>query len=137
MLPKHSQKTFSVYKFPSKHVSVWCQKKYLHCTISWRATATFLKHFGRKCLYISVYLPKKTFAWKGWVIRFHLVVWGLVADWIIFLSSLLGFRNFFYFNWHFSKFSYFSVFRYFHQYWNAGIFQIIWTSKVRLWQSFS
>ena len=32
MLPKHSQKTFSVYKFSSKHVSVWCQKKHLHCT---------------------------------------------------------------------------------------------------------
>ena len=27
MLPKHSQKRFSLYKFPSKHVSVWCQKK--------------------------------------------------------------------------------------------------------------
>ena len=34
MLPKHNQKTFSVYKFSSKHVSVWCQKKHLHCTIS-------------------------------------------------------------------------------------------------------
>ena len=27
MLPKHSQKSFSVYKFSSKHVSVCCQKK--------------------------------------------------------------------------------------------------------------
>ena len=30
MLPKHSQKTFSVYKFSSKHVSICCQKKNLH-----------------------------------------------------------------------------------------------------------
>ena len=28
MLPKHSQKTFSVYKFSSKHVSAWCKKKH-------------------------------------------------------------------------------------------------------------
>ena len=28
MLPQHSQKPFSVYEFSSKHVSVWCQKKY-------------------------------------------------------------------------------------------------------------
>ena len=27
MLPKHSQKTFSLYKFSGKHFSVWCQKK--------------------------------------------------------------------------------------------------------------
>ena len=34
MLPKHYQKSFSLYKFFRKHVSVWCQKKHLHCTIS-------------------------------------------------------------------------------------------------------
>ena len=64
MLPKHSQKTFSVYKFSSKHVSVWCQKKHLHCTISWRPRTAFLKHFESKCLYISVYLRKKIFVPK-------------------------------------------------------------------------
>ena len=33
-LSKHCQKSFSLYKFSSKHVSVWWQKKHLHCTIS-------------------------------------------------------------------------------------------------------
>ena len=33
MLPQHSQKPFSLYRNSSKHVSVWCQKKHLHCTI--------------------------------------------------------------------------------------------------------
>ena len=64
MLPKHSQKTFLVYKLSSKHVSVWCQKKNLHCTISWRPRTTFLKHFASKSLYIYVYLSKKIFVWK-------------------------------------------------------------------------
>ena len=36
MLPQHSQKPFWLYKFSSKHVSVWCQKKYFGCIISWR-----------------------------------------------------------------------------------------------------
>ena len=61
MLPQHSQKPFSLYKFSSKHVSVWCQKKYLHCTISWRPGTAFLKHFESKGLYIPIYLPKKKF----------------------------------------------------------------------------
>ena len=34
MLPQHSQKLSSLYKFSSKHFPVWCQKKHLHCTIS-------------------------------------------------------------------------------------------------------
>ena len=56
MLPQHSQKPFWLYKFSSKHISVLCQKKYLHCTISWRTKTAFLKHFESKCLYISIYL---------------------------------------------------------------------------------
>ena len=56
-----SQKPLWLYKFSSKHVSVWCQKKHLHCTISWRSKTAFLKHFENKCLYISVYLHKKSF----------------------------------------------------------------------------
>ena len=59
MLPRYYQKSFSFYKFSSKHISVWCHKKYLHCTISWRSRTAVLKHFESKCLYISVYLPKK------------------------------------------------------------------------------
>ena len=64
MLPQHSQKSFSLYKLFSKHVSVWCQKKHLQkwcSTISWRALTTLLKHSESKCLYISVYLRKKIF----------------------------------------------------------------------------
>ena len=56
MLPKHCQKYFWLYKFLKKHVSVWCQKKHLDCTISWNTRTEFLKHFESKCLYISVYL---------------------------------------------------------------------------------
>ena len=64
MLPKHCQKSFSLYKCFRKHVSVWCQKKHLHCTISWHPKTAFLKHFGSKCLHISVYLIKKIFVPK-------------------------------------------------------------------------
>ena len=55
MLPKHSQKPFSLYKFFGKHVFVWCQRKHLHCTISWHQRNAFLRHFESKCLHISVY----------------------------------------------------------------------------------
>ena len=61
MLPQHSQKPFWLYKYSSKHISVWCQKEHLHCTISWRPRNSFLKHFERKCLYVSAYLCKKIF----------------------------------------------------------------------------
>ena len=54
MLPKDSQKSFLVYKFSSKYVSVWCQEDYLDCTISRRRRTTFLMRFESKCLYISV-----------------------------------------------------------------------------------
>ena len=64
MLPKHCQKSFWLYKFFRKHVSVWCQKKHLHCTISWHPRTAFLKHFESKFLYISVYLIKKIFVPK-------------------------------------------------------------------------
>ena len=50
MLPKHCQKSFWLYKFFRKHVSVWCQKKHLHCTISWHWRTALLKHFESKCL---------------------------------------------------------------------------------------
>ena len=64
MLPKHRQKTLSFYEFSSKHVSVWRQKKHLHCPISWSPRTTFLKHFESKYVYISVYLPQKIFVSK-------------------------------------------------------------------------
>ena len=64
MPPKHCQKPFSLYKFFRKHVCVWCQKKHLRFSISWHPRTAFLKHFGSKCLYISVYLIKKIFVPK-------------------------------------------------------------------------
>ena len=64
ILPKHNKKPFSLYKFSSKHISVWCQKKNLQWTISWHPRTAFFKHFESKCLYISVYLFKKIFVPK-------------------------------------------------------------------------
>ena len=61
MLPKHGQKPFWLYKFSGKHVSVWCQKKYLPYTISWRPGTAFLKHFERKFLCICIYLLIRRF----------------------------------------------------------------------------
>ena len=85
ILPKYSQKNFSVYKFSNKHVYFSCQKKHLHCTISWRPRTTFLKHFESKCLYISVNLPEKMFATKTWP---DVLVYGVGRGWIIFLKRL-------------------------------------------------
>ena len=83
MLPKHSQKPFWLYKFSSKHVSVWCQKKYLHYAISWRPITAFLKHFESKCLYISIYLlKKKLFLRRSKVWPCGMVVGGgMEGDW--------------------------------------------------------
>ena len=62
--PNTAKSFLAVYKFFSKHVSVCCQKKHLHCTISWRPRTAFSKHFESKCQYISVYPPKKNFVSK-------------------------------------------------------------------------
>ena len=61
ILLEHCLKSFWLYKFFRKHVSVWCQKNHLRCTISWHPISAFLKHFESKCLNISVYLIKKIF----------------------------------------------------------------------------
>ena len=61
ILPQHSQKPFWLYKYSSKQIPVWCQKRHLHFTISWRPRTAFLKHFKSKCLYTSVYFRKKIF----------------------------------------------------------------------------
>ena len=61
MFPQHDQKLFSFYDFSSIRVSVWCQKKHFHCTISWTLIISILKYFENKCMYISVYLCKKIF----------------------------------------------------------------------------
>ena len=64
MLPKDCQKFFLLYKFFRKLFSVWCQKKHLHCAISWQRRTAFLKYFESNFLYISVYLIKKIFVPK-------------------------------------------------------------------------
>ena len=71
ILPKHSQKNFSVYKFSKKHVSISSQKKYLHCTISWRPRTTFLK--ADICIFL--YTSLRNFCFKD--SRFYLVVRGV------------------------------------------------------------
>ena len=84
MLPQHSQKPFSLYKFSGRHVFVWCQKKYLHCTLSWRPRTAFLMN-----LQMSVYFyisPYKNVCSRD-VVRFYLKVVGLRGDWIISLRQ--------------------------------------------------
>ena len=46
----------SLYKFSRKHISGWCPKKSLHCSISRRPRTAFSKHRESKCLYIPVHL---------------------------------------------------------------------------------
>ena len=65
ILLKHSQKNFD------KHVSVSCQKKHLHCTISWHPRFTFLK----ASIWIFVYTSLRNFCFKD--SRFYLVLWGV------------------------------------------------------------
>ena len=67
MLPQHSQEPFWLYKFFRKYVSVWYQKKYLRCAISWCPRTAFMKHFESKCLYISIHLLKRIFLSKTWL----------------------------------------------------------------------
>ena len=62
MIPSHNTvKSLSDFtNFPAD-MFVSCQKKYLHCTLSWRPIIAFLKHFESKCLYITIYLLMKMF----------------------------------------------------------------------------
>ena len=79
-------KKIRLYKFSRKHVSVWFQKEYLHCIISWHPRTAFLKHFESKCLYISIYLLKKIlFPRHRDIVMFYLVGGRTGGDWINFL----------------------------------------------------
>ena len=49
--PTIQPKIHSLYKFSSKHVSGWCQKKILHCTISRHPRNAFSELFVRKFLF--------------------------------------------------------------------------------------
>ena len=75
MLPKHSQKPFSLYKFSSKNVSIWCQKKHLHCTISWDTRTAFLNTLkANVCIFLYISLRQFLFKRRS---RFYLAVWRL------------------------------------------------------------
>ena len=59
--PVTQPKTELTVEISSKHVSGWCQKKHLHCTVFTRPRTTFSKHLESKCLYIPVNIRKKIF----------------------------------------------------------------------------
>ena len=92
MLPRHCQKPFSIYKFLTKNVSVWCQKKHLHCTFldpqvlySWNTLKANVCIF----LYISlrkVLFQRRSKIWSGGMGKVGVglgVEWG----WIFSLKS--------------------------------------------------
>ena len=76
MLLQYSQRPFWLSKVSSRLVYAWCQRKHLHCTISWRARTAFLKYFESKCLYFLYMSVRKIFPKD--VVTFFLmrVVWG-------------------------------------------------------------
>ena len=86
MLPQHSQK-LTLQIFQQTCFTVWCQKKHLRCTTSWRPRIVFLKHIESRCLYISAYLRKKIF-FPRYVVRFYVLRAGFGGGWIICLRRL-------------------------------------------------
>ena len=66
ILPHHSQKPYSLYKFSSKYVSGWRQKKHLHCTISRHPRTAFSKQLKSKYLRIHVNHSQATFVPETW-----------------------------------------------------------------------
>ena len=46
-------KIFLTWQIFQKRVSVWCEEKHLHCTISWHSRTLLSKHFESIFLYIS------------------------------------------------------------------------------------
>ena len=71
ILPQHSQNTFSLYKCSSKDVSVWCQKKHLHCPISGRSRTAFLNYF--EVTRFTVF----QFNWNFWKLNYFSAFWYL------------------------------------------------------------
>ena len=62
-------------QYSQKHVSGWCQKKHLHCTISRRPRTVLSELLDSKCLYIplnlysNVFIPETQEAFILWVGR--------------------------------------------------------------------
>ena len=61
ILSQHSQKPYSLYKFSSKYVLGYSLENSLDCPMPRDLGTAVLKHLESKCLYIPVYLCKKTF----------------------------------------------------------------------------
>ena len=100
-------------KFSSKYVSVWCQKKHLHFTVSWRSKLhswNTLK--ANVCLFLFISVRKDVvidFIWCEWV-------GGRLSNFINtarFLSLVKCF-TIFDFKWSFCKFNSFLAFWSFH-----------------------
>ena len=124
MLPKLSQKPFSLNKFFSKHVSAWFQKKYLLCTISWHSRSAFFNHF-EKNVYIFLHTSLRKFLFRRCceILSAGEGVRGAGGrGWRKLNNSLKATRclglikcfKIFHFNWNFWKFNYFLAFQCFH-----------------------
>ena len=59
--PAESQKPFWLYKFSRKHVSVWCQKKNLYCTIFWRPLHSWSTLKASVCIFLYISATKSLF----------------------------------------------------------------------------
>ena len=117
MLPQHDQKPFWLYKFSSKHISVWCQKKHLGCTISWRQRTAFFKHFEKAnvCIFLYISVRKCLFQRRSKILsegeRVGLGIGEMLnnflkaARWL----GLIKCFTIFNFNWNFLKFKHFSA----------------------------
>ena len=94
----------------------------------------FFEAFWKQMPVYFCIFTSENFCFKD-VIRFNLVVGGGRLNNFLKAARFLDLVKcftIFHFNCNFWKFNYFLVFWYFHQYyWNAKIFQTIWTSKVR------
>ena len=83
---KASQKSFKLHRFSSKHVSAWCQKKKLYCTISWLPRTHSWALWKQMSIYFWISLWENSCS-KGAII-FYLMVSGLGRGWIISLRQL-------------------------------------------------
>ena len=116
MLPKHSQKPFSLYKFSSKHVSVWRQEKEI-CTTPFSDVHELHSWSTLKAnTYIFVHISLKKFCLKD-LIRTLSDGMGGGGRMNNFLKvarclSLVKCFIIFHFNWNFWKFNNFSAFRF-------------------------
>ena len=107
MLLQHSQKPFSLYTFSSQYFSVWCQKKHLPCSISWRLRTAFLKHFkATVCIFLYISVRKFLFQrcskilscwregwWSGWIISLTRIAVGPSSDVLQFFILIEIFGN--------------------------------------------